>query len=307
MKTIHNPRMVLLLMGLASATLSGCESVIDASVPPGPTQLAVEAWLTDQPGEQHIKLTQTTGYFTNTGAKPATGANVVVTDNAGRAFVFTDPDSDGIYRWKPASSSDTTGRLGIIGRTYTLSIRYQNSGYVSVAQMPRIPTVDGLHFTIERTSGLGGGDETGYQSEFSATDLPGETDYYYLRYYRNGVLQNRPQDINLSRDGAFLESDNTDGLPFTKEVRQSLNPDKLFVLGDTMRVEMRSLTPEGYLFWQSLLAQTQNAGLFATPPANVPSNIRNVSGSEPVAVGFFLVSPVRTATAVVNVQTIRAD
>ncbi|MBO0932772.1 DUF4249 domain-containing protein [Fibrella aquatilis] len=282
--------------------LMGCETIIDANIASGPTQLAVDAWLTDQPGQQRITLTQTANYFNNGPSTPATSASVVVGDNTGRTFAFTDPDNDGVYTWKPASTRDTT-RLGIIGRTYTLGIQYQGNTYVSVAQMPRTTSIDSLIFRKKTITPVS--KEEGYRSEFYATDPAGAIDYYYLRYYRNGVLQNRPQDISLAYDGAFRGSANTDGLMFIRPIRQSLNPEKLFALNDTMRIEMRTMTAEGYLFWELLRAQLQNAGLFATPPANVPSNIRNTNAAGPAAVGFFLVSPVRTRTAIVGKETLR--
>ena len=300
MNSAYFIRIISLLLVVVG--LGACETIIDANIASGPAQLAVDAWLTDQPGEQRIKLVQTANYFNNGPSTPATSASVVVSDNAGRVLAFTDPDNDGVYTWKPAKVSDTT-RLGIIGRTYTLGIQYQGNTYASAAQMPRTTSLDSLIFRKKTITPVS--KEEGYRSEFYAVDTPGAVDYYYLRYYRNGVLQNRPQDISLAYDGAFRGSANTDGLTFIRPIRQSLNPEKLFALNDTMRVEMRTLTAEGYLFWELLRSQLQNAGLFATPPANVPTNIRNATAGGPKAVGFFFVSPVRTRTAIVSKETLR--
>ena len=169
--------------------------------------------------------------------------------------------------------------------------------------MPRITSIDSLIFRKKTITPVS--KEEGYRSEFYAMDTPGAIDYYYLRYYRNGVLQNRPQDITLAYNGAFRGSADTDGLEFIRPIRQSLNPEKLFALKDTMRVEMRTVTADGYLFWELLKSQLQNAGLFATPPANVPTNIRNTSATGPSAVGYFFVSPVRTRMAVVSAENLR--
>lgn len=298
----------LLLLG--TLVLTSCETVIDAKIESAPSQLAVDAWITDQPGEQQIRLTSTRNYFDNGPATPATGAAVVVGEvstagnSIARRFEFTDPDKDGIYTWKPASNADTA-KLGSIGRTYALSIAYGGESYVALAQMPRIPAIDSLTFSKQKINPVSS--ETGYRAEFYATDLAGATDYYYIRYYRNGKLQNRPQDIILSYDGAFRGSANTDGLQFVRPIRQAINPEKLYALNDTVRMELRTVTVEGYTFWELLKAQLQNAGLFATPPANVPTNLRNLRTGGPAAVGFFLASPVRTRTATVTRAYLRGD
>jgi hypothetical protein len=293
------------LVALSSAiALSSCETVIDASIASAPTQLAVDAWLTDQPGEQQIRLTQTNNYFNNARPAPALSASVTVGDNTGRIFNFTDPDNDGVYTWKPANARDTT-RLGIIGRTYGLGIQYNGESYVAVSQMPRVPVIDSVTFSKEKVSPVS--KEEGYRAQFYATDLPGAVDYYYIRFYRNGQLQNRPQDIILAYDGAFRGSANTDGLMFIRPIRRSINPDKFYALNDSVRVELRSITADGYLFWELVKAQLQNTGLFATPPANVPTNIRNQKAGGQSAVGFFLVSPVRTRTTVVSAENLRSS
>lgn len=293
----------LVVLGSAIA-LSSCETVIDASIASAPVQLAVDAWLTDQPGEQQIRLTQTTNYFDNATPAPALSASVTVGDNAGRLFKFTDPDNDGVYTWKPANARDTT-RIGVIGRTYGLNIYYQGDNYIAFTQMPRIPTIDSLTFTKEKITPIS--KEEGYRAQFYATDLPGSQDYYYIRFYRNSKLQNRPQDIGLAYNGAFRGSADTDGLMFIRPIRRSINPEKLYALNDTVRVELRTLTVDGYLFWELIRAQLQNTGLFATPPANVPSNIRNQKTGGQAAVGYFLVSPVRTRTTVVAAENLRSN
>lgn len=295
-----------LLLGvftLGTLLLSSCETVIDANIDSAPTQLAVEAWLTDQPGEQTIRLTRTTNYFDSNTPTPALSASVTVTDNLGRQFAFTDPDNDGLYSWKPATR-DTT-RLGAIGRTYGLNIRYQGETYGALARMPRTPPIDSLLFTKEKISPISA--EEGYQAQFYATDIAGAPDYYYIRFYRNGQLQVRPQDITIAYDGAFRGGSNADGLSFIRPIRQAINPDSLYDMNDTVRVEMRTLSVEGAAFWELLTTQLQNAGLFATPPTNVPTNIFNQRSGGPAAVGFFLVSPVRTRTATVATENLRSD
>lgn len=290
---------ILFLSIAACLALTGCETVIDANLDTGPTQLTVDGTITDQPGSQTIRLTQTAPYFDNSPPPAATGATVSVSDKAGRTFAFTDPDNDGYYVWQP-KMGDTLGR---IGQTYSLSVTYQGDTYRASSTMNRVPAVDSIIFRKEKLNPLS--TIEGYQAEFYARDFAGATDYYRVRYFRNGTLQNKPRDIITLKDASFSGSANTDGFVFIRPFRQSINPDSLYALNDVVEVEIRSITSEGYEFWQQLAQQITNGGLFATPPANVPTNITNARANGRTATGFFTASAVRKRTAKVIAENVR--
>ncbi len=294
------PTILTILSVTAAFALTGCETVIDADLDTGPTQLSVEATLTDQPGQQQIRLTQTTAYFNNSTPPAATGATVRVADDAGRTFTFADPDNDGLYVWQPATTRDTLGR---VGRTYSLSITYQGETYRAVSRLNRVPPIDSVIFRKERINPIASTE--GYQAEFYARDLAGATDFYRVKFFRNGTLQNRPGNIIISQDGSFRGSANTDGLMFIRPIRQSINPDSLYFLNETVRVDLESISPEAYNFWENLRTQITNGGLFATPPANVPTNVLNVNANGRKATGFFITSAVRTRTVRVTPENVR--
>ena len=291
----------LFLFLLVAGLLSSCETIIDAKLDEGPAQLSVDGWITDQPGPQRIRLTETTAYFNNGQITPATNATVVVLDNdLNKLYYFNGPDKDGYYTWTPTSSRDTLGR---IGHTYYLGIRYKGEEYYSASKLNRVPPIDSLIFRKEKINPLSS--EYGYQAEFYATDLPGAADYYRVRYFRNGQLQNRPQDLIVAYDGAFNASGDTDGFVFIRPIRQSVNPENFFAMGDTVNVEVQSITPEAFYFFLQLREQITNGGLFATPPANVPTNILNRVSTGKKATGFFIASAVRTRMARVATENIR--
>lgn len=280
--------------------LFSCETVIDAKLDEGPSQLSVDAWLTDQPGEQRIRLTQTAPYLQNGAATPATGARIGVRDSKGRIFEFTDPDNDGYYSWKPATTKDTLGR---IGETYELGIEFQSQQYVSASKMNRVPKIDSLIFREENITPVS--QEKGFQAEFYAKDIPGATDYYRVRYFRNGQLQNRTADLILLYDAGFSAGGDTDGLTFIRPLRQSINPENFYAKNDTVRVEVQSITPEAFFFFIELRGQITNGGLFATPPANVPTNIINVKTGGKATTGFFVASAIQSKTVTVVPANIR--
>lgn len=291
----------ILFLIVAIIGLNGCTTVIDAKLDTGPTQLSVDALLTNQPGSQTIRLTQTAAYFDNSTPPAATSATVTVADDKGNVYRFQDLTNTGYYIWQP-TGKDTLGRAG---RTYQLTITYQGETYKASSKMNQVPPIDSLIFVKRKLNPLS--KKEGYRGEFYAMDIPNETDYYRIRFFRNGELQNKPTNIVTTQDGGFRTSSSgvTDGLMFIVPIRRSINPDSLYALNDIVKVELHSLTVEAFSFWQILRTQVTNGGLFATPPANVPTNIINTNPTGRTATGFFITSAVSTRTANVSDANIR--
>lgn len=280
--------------------LSGCTTVIDAKLDTGPIQLSVDAQLTNQPGTQTIRLTRTAGYFDSNTPPAATSATVTVTDDAGKTYRFVDSTNTGYYVWKP-TGKDT---LGHIGRTYQLSIAYGGETFRSTSKINPVPPVDSLIFVKRALNPLS--TTQGYRAEFYAVDIPREVDYYRIKFFRNGALQNKPGNLVTTQDGVFGNNPSlTDGLMFIGPIRRSINPDSLYALKDIVKVEIHSLTADAFLFWQQVRTQVTNGGLFATPPANVPTNIINTNPTGRPATGFFITSAVSSRTASVSDANIR--
>ena len=294
------PVQFIVLLIIAVIGLNGCTTVIDAKLDTGPTQLSVDALLTDQPGSQTIRLTQTAAYFDNSTPPAATSATVAISDDKGNVYRFLDLTNTGYYVWNP-TGKDT---LGHTGRTYQLAITYQGETYQSRSKMNRVPPIDSLVFVKRKLNPLS--KTEGYRAEFYAMDIPNQTDYYRIRFFRIGELQNKASNIITSQDGGFRTSTNvTDGLMFIAPIRRSINPDSLYALKDNVTVEVHSLTAEAFTFWQLLRTQVTNGGLFATPPANVPTNVINTNSAGRPATGFFITSAVSTRTATVSDATVR--
>ncbi|GAB2570803.1 DUF4249 domain-containing protein [Spirosoma areae] len=280
--------------------LTSCETVIDAKLDTGPIQLSVDANLTDQPGPQTIRLTQTAAYFNNSAPPAVISATVTVTDDAGKTYPFLDPDMDGYYVWQP-TGKDT---LGHIGRAYQLNVSFNGETYRASSKMNRVPLVDSLIFVKRKITPIS--TTEGYRGEFYARDISGAADYYRVKFFRNGELQNKPGNIIISQDGVFRSNASVaDGLVFIVPIRQAINPDSLYKLNDVVKVEVHSLTPEAYDFWEQVQSQITNGGLFATPPNNVPTNITNLNASGRKATGFFITSAVRSRSATVSEANIR--
>jgi len=63
---------------------------------------------------------------------------------------------------------------------------------------------------------------------------------------------------------------------------------KPFQVGDRIKIEVCSITEDNYYFYNEMVTQINNGGLFANPPANVRTNVMNRNpGSAKKAVGYF--------------------
>lgn len=280
-----------------------CEDVVDVDLEPGDNQLVVDAWVNNQEGPQTIRLVRTSPYFDSSPSPAETGATVSITDNAGDEYEFKDEDNDGNYVWESTDGNP----LCQVGNTYTLSITTSDDKmYTAESTMKRIMPVDSIVYE-EREEELG--QPAGLYAEFYARDFAGEGDAYWIKAYKNGQFLNKPNEMNIAYDASFSPGGNADGIAFITPIRFGINRqadsvdgaednDDLppYAFGDSIHVEIHSLTEEAYYFL--VAARTQmtlgDATLFAEPPSNVPTNIVSINGTEPrdVPVGFFNVAGV---------------
>lgn len=279
--------------------LISCEKKINPELQNADPILVVDAWLTNKSGNQTIVLTKTQSYFDNTLPPAVSGAIVSITDNKGKVFPFNEePASSGKYIWKPIANEV----FGTIGNSYTLNIQLQGEVYQSSTKMGRSPEIDSLTIKKNETTQL---NPDFYRAQFYARDFAGRGDAYWIRAIKNSVLLNKPADINVAYDAGFSAGGSFDGITFIPPIRGRINPndkdanDKAvspYVPGDSVYVEIHSITVEAFNYLQQVSIQTNRPGgfseLFARPIANVPTNIVNTNPQEKPAVGFFNVSAV---------------
>lgn len=274
------------LLALSIVLFASCEKVIDVKLDEGASQLAVDAFITNKPGAQKIRLTKTSAYFNNASCPGAIGAVVNVTDNLGHTYNFTDVNNTGDYTWTP-SASDTLVRMFA---QYTLSITYGGEVFKANSIAFPAPPIDSVRYSTKQEGGPGGSTAgaKGYFASFFANDIAGMTNFYWIKAYKNGIFYNNPVNMNLSQDGAFAGG-GSDGFLFILPIREAITPgDKPLSMGDSVSVDIYGITPETFFYLSEVQQQTTNAGLFATPPANVSSNIKNINtASTTKAVGWF--------------------
>ena len=274
-----------------------CEDEIDVNLEESDPLLVVDAWINDKPEDQVILLWLTQSYFAGQDAPRVTGATVSIRDNGGTVYTFTERN-DGEYVWSPTTDIPSFGQ---IGNDYTLSVETDGGSYQAVSRMNRVPQIDSVTFTFEEETIF---QPDSYVGEFWARDIEGPGDAYWIRAYKNGELLNLPSDINIAFDAGFSEGD-FDGVTFLPPIRLGINPqdededgDDLspYKPGDSVYVEIHSITSEAFDYLNEVSIQTDRPGgfgeLFADPLANVPTNITTVNGDRD-AIGFFNVAAVQ--------------
>lgn len=276
----------------------GCEEEISVDLKDAPPAYVVDAWINDKQEMQTIKLSLTQPYFDNSEPTPVTGANVIVTDNNNTVFSFIET-SPGNYTWDPNATSD---KINGIGNQYSLSITVDGQNLSAISELNRVPTVDSIIYTYKEERNVF--QPAGYYAEFLATDMVGAGDSYWIKAFKNGVLLNNPFDLNIAFDAGFNEGGNIDGVVFIQPIQDAVTPlnddlDEIvpYVPGDSLYVEIHSITNEAFEFLQQVQIQTQRDGgfdeIFSEPLENVTTNIANDTPNSSIKViGFFNVASV---------------
>ncbi len=278
--------------------LASCDTVIHPTLQSANAVYIVDAFITNKIDAQVVKLMYSQPYFDATLPPGVSGATVVITDNESNTFTFSEnPNEKGSYVWQPVGVG-----FGKVGNRYTLSIKVNGESFISESKMGRVPPVDSITFSSGDRNGT---NKDFYRAHFWATDPKGPGDTYWIRTYKNGEVLNKPDDINLAYDAAFSRGSNFDGFTFIQPIRNRINPNDIdangkrlspYAPGDSLYVEIHSLTEATFDFLNQVAIQTNRPGgfseLFARPLANVSSNIVNENTNGTNVQGFFNVGSV---------------
>lgn len=277
----------------ATLLLIGCDDVITPTLKEAQPILVIDAWLNNKPGKQQIKLTRSQPYFENVLPPGVSGASVSVVDQNGKAFVFVEGTKKGVYEWTPTGSEV----FGQVGLRYNLAVVINGETFAAESRMGRVPAIDSVTFFLEEGGQFG---EDQYQAEFWATDPAESGDSYWIRAYKNKQLLNKPSEIITAYDAGFSKGGNFNGVPFIAPIRRAINPfdedeneeiKSPYAVGDSIFVEINAVSEAAFNFLNEVRIQTDRPGgfseLFATPLANVSTNISSTRTNGSKVVGFF--------------------
>lgn len=270
----------ILIIFVITATILSCTKRIDIKIDKDFQKLAVEGYVTPDPDLQFVKLTKTSGYFSQTAPEPVSEATVNVDNGTANYQWEENPEKPGYYY--PPKEFQVTKNT-----EYKLSIDLKNeiggaSHYESSATMPRFAAIIDSIRVIYR------GDYKRWIIKLYAYEPPGP-DYYMFNVLRNDTL------ITDSLSRMQVTDDKlVDGMYLPGIYAQYFYEDELSI-GDTVSMITSSITEDYYRFVSE--AQTElypKVPIFSGPPANVRSNISNG------AIGYFAAFSSDTTTNIIN-------
>ncbi|AFM06048.1 hypothetical protein Fleli_3736 [Bernardetia litoralis DSM 6794] len=256
-------------------SFSSCEEIIDLPLKGADSPaLIVEAEIVDKEGSSFVRLGETLDYYEPIEEPKASGAIISVTDQNGVKMDFLESDEAGLYL--PQDSD----YKGVIGNTYTLAIEYKGNSFTSESTIFPVTGIDSLQIRFVPESRF---QDEGYYLYFYGKEPQDTKDYYFWRNYKNDTLNYEDVgDLVFATDQGIGE--NIDGLQFPF----------VYDAGDTVRLEMYSISEEAYNFYDDLTAVVFNdGGLFSPPPVNPRTNIE---GTTTNVLGVFMTSSVVSAT-----------
>jgi hypothetical protein len=268
---------------VAAALFISCDKGIVLDLNESESKIVIEGLVTDQPGEQFIKITKTAGFYSQGKTPRVIDATVSVKDNLGNIFVFVH---------NPNDHADSAGYylpqdpfVGEVGRTYIMTVTVDGKTFTAEDEMFSVTPITKLEYRVNEDEEEDP-EEKGkiYEVLFFAIEPQETKDYYLFKFYRNDSIKfANDNDVYWSDD--VLLGENIEGLP---------SPN-FYGIGDKAKIELYSLSRNGFIFYSDLQKLLLNdGGLFSSPPANCRTNLTNG------ALGFFQVSSLKSSEIMVE-------
>ncbi len=255
------PKYILYILLVTLVSLSSCTEKIDIELDSDRIRLVVDGIITDIPGEQYVKLTETADYFSNEQPKGVGNATLVIESNNG-PILLTESDSVvGLYLMPD-------GFVGVQGNIYQLNIKLENEigGYKDYFANTKMPL---LSDDIDSIAVEWMPQFEGWVVRLYAQD-PDREDFYMFNGLRNGeLITDSIHEVNITDDRLF-NGNYTSGVMVLMFEEDQLDPGDLFTL------VLSNITKEYINFVSEVQIEIQpKEPLFSGPPANVSSNISN--------------------------------
>lgn len=252
---------------LSAAVLfnTACTEKIDLDLKNSTPELVIEGYINDQPGPYYVALTKSKLYNEDFNFKGVTGAVVVMSDDAGNTDTLMESGIQGLY--------NTNTIQGVVGRTYHLEVTADGKTYNSYCRMYAPVAIDSI--IIEEETGFDG--EKRLDCEIQVTDPVGVGNSYRVVSTQEGFIST----------GFSVHTDRLwDG-----KIR-NFNIPRSFESGDTINVELWSIAPHVYTYFDEF---NQNQNNFGAPAA--PANPTPVF--TPGTLGYFSAHSVKKMSRIV--------
>jgi hypothetical protein len=208
-------------------------------------------------------------------------------------------DANGYYTFD-ITSADTIAK---INHQYQLNVTLDGNVYTSLTIQKRSAGIDSLVSLLQDGTGGGFGPprDPYYLCGLVAKDKTDKnTDYYWIKTYKNDTLFASSSDINVSIDGTNgpVNDESVDSTDFTPPI--TFLGFKRYSKNDVCKVEIHSISHDTYYFFIQAQAQINNGGLFATTPENVKTNIITPSTAKTKGIGWFNMASVVSKSKIVK-------
>ena len=297
-----------IFISLIAFAFFSCENIIYPELEPSLEQYVIDAWLNDMPGSQKIFLSKANNYFIAELPKLFSGAEVYLTDEDGNRYDFEE-SAEG-YVWGDSLSTSFLQ----VGTSYQLNVSIDGIRFSGTSEMNPGPPVESITFKYQEEDFTTAEDY--YLAEVVARDLVGVGNTYWIKAWKNGVYLNKASEINIAYDAGFSAGGNIAGQVFIQPIQELINPfdtdeagealiEPPYSIGDTIYVEIHSISESAFYFLNEVKIQTVRSGgfgaLFAPPFSNVSTNLMNENVNSAIhPVGFFNVSAISSLEQVLT-------
>lgn len=253
--------------------LLSCEDPIQIDLPTNSNLLVVEGWISNQLVNQEITLSQTQGFNDQSEPSLVSEAQVTVFNNLNESFSFEQLES-GIYQ-----SADPFRAVDSLFYQLEIVLTSGDTIVSPFESVPRSVLIDSVAFRDVpiRSNENPNIIETIYFPVTFSQDPSDIRNYYRWKISRNDSLFNSPNDLELLDDSAI------NGNFFPNEFRSFQ-----FEFGDTLNIEMQTISKGAFDFLSLLKSQTTLLGTASgTLPATLTGNLRNRTNENQIVLGYF--------------------
>jgi hypothetical protein len=226
------------------AAVTSCTKVIDVKTTASDVKVVIVGSLRDGANTATVKISKSVDLNAVNSFPYVSGATVTITDDFGGTFNLLETSTLGTY---------ATAIVGVIGRTYTLTVLADGKTYTSVCKMANGTTLDDIPFF------------TGFGPGFALiplyNDEAGIKNYLRFNVYTNNILQ----------PGIYIANDEfSDGVVQTQPLFGNYKSES----GDSIRIEKQAIDANVYKYLLDL-STVSDGGSGSASPANPKSNIDN--------------------------------
>lgn len=245
-----NAKIYIALM-FFSLVLYGCEKVIDVDLNEANPAVVIEGNLNYEQGHLEVKVSKTASYFGNDNMEKISNARVTFKHHTGELIEINET-SRGFY---------TDDHLLVRpGNLYGLTVEIDRKKYIAESFLREPVQIDSVAYGYYQGNGFF---DSGYRVKLYFSDPPDIDNYYRIKVYREGVLQNDAGDLIVFDDSAI------DG----KMIEVTLRG-QIFTEGDKAKVELISLDKNAFDYFSGL-RELINTNPGSPAPANPVSNFSN--------------------------------